>query len=155
MQASQCSTSGRAAWQSPKCTGYLSHPRRPFTPNNSHTAYLSYTHTNSDPTYRECLTARAASTFPQLRDGSCQQRRVRAHASGPGGRQQPRPGGGPQGGPGPEEEGPAMSPQEGRVVAALVSAGLSGTIAVVGAALARIDLFRQFRCAAAFRVLAH
>lgn len=38
-----------------------------------------------------------------------------------------------------------MSPQEGRVVAALVSAGLSGTIAVVGAALARIDLFRQFR----------
>lgn len=147
MQASQCSTSGRAAWPSPHCTSYRCHPRRLSTPNNSHTKYLQNAQTNSDPACRECLTARAASTFAQLRGGSCLRRRVRAHASGPGGRQEPRPGGGPQGGPGPDEEGPAMSPQEGRVVAALVSAGLSGTIAVVGAALARIDLFRQFRCA--------
>ncbi|KAG2496792.1 hypothetical protein HYH03_005200 [Edaphochlamys debaryana] len=48
-------------------------------------------------------------------------------------------GDGPDGG---EPEGPAA---QGRVIAGLVSAGLSGTIASVGAALARIDLFGQFR----------
>eukprot|EP00198_Chlamydomonas_reinhardtii_P001281 XP_001690616.1 predicted protein [Chlamydomonas reinhardtii] len=40
----------------------------------------------------------------------------------------------------------APPPAEGRIIAALVSAGLSGTCAVLGAAAAKIDLGSMWRC---------